>query len=121
VDFTLRTAMIRSAAGHFKPAATGSIRRRACHRFRANEVRLWLSVIAYNLWNLWRRLALPSPVATWPLTSLQQRLLTTGNRLIKHARYYWLLQQTVAYARKNAPKPCASGEFERLSSWSDRQ
>ena len=28
------------------------------HRFRANEVRLWLSLIAYNLGNLWRRLAL---------------------------------------------------------------
>ena len=30
-------------------------------------------------------------VATWSLTSLQQRLLKTGGRLIKHARYYWLL------------------------------
>ena len=34
--------------------------RLSCHRFRANEVRLWLSVIAYNLGNLWRRLALPA-------------------------------------------------------------
>jgi hypothetical protein len=32
----------------------------SCHRFRANEVRLWLSLIAYNLGNLWRRLALPA-------------------------------------------------------------
>jgi len=62
-----------------------------CHRFRANEVRLWLSVIAYNLGNLWRRLALPTRVVTWSLTSLQQRLVKTGGRLIKHARYYWLL------------------------------
>ncbi len=29
--------------------------RLSCHRFRANQVRLWLSVIAYNLGNLWRR------------------------------------------------------------------
>jgi hypothetical protein len=28
--------------------------RLSCHRFRSNEVRLWLSVIAYNLGNLWR-------------------------------------------------------------------
>jgi len=28
---------------------------------------------------------------TWSLTSLQQRLMKTGRRLIKHARYYWLL------------------------------
>jgi len=44
--------------------------RLSCHRFRANEVRLWLSVIAYNLGNLWRRLALPAAVANWSLTSL---------------------------------------------------
>jgi hypothetical protein len=65
--------------------------RLSCHRFRANEVRLWLSVIAYNLGNLWRRLALPAGIANWSLTSLQQRLVKTGGRLIKHARYYWLL------------------------------
>jgi hypothetical protein len=29
------------------------------HRFRSNDVRLWLSVIAYNLGNLWR-LVLPN-------------------------------------------------------------
>ena len=65
--------------------------RLSCHRFRANEVRLWLSLIAYNLGNLWRRLALPAPIGKWSLTSLQQRLVKTGGRLIKHARYYWLL------------------------------
>jgi len=62
--------------------------RLSCHRF--NEVRLWLSVITYNLGNLWR-LALPAAVGNWSLTSLQQRLVKTGGRLIKHARYYWLL------------------------------
>ncbi|HXX24266.1 MAG TPA: IS1380 family transposase [Terriglobia bacterium] len=65
--------------------------RLSCHRFRSNEVRLWLSVIAYNLGNLWRRLALPLRVGNWSLTSLQQRLVKTGGRLVKHARYYWLL------------------------------
>ncbi len=65
--------------------------RLSCHRFRANEVRFWLSVIAYNLGNLWRRLVLPKRIDTWSLTSLQQRLVKTGGRLIKHARYYWLL------------------------------
>ena len=65
--------------------------RLSCHRFRANEVRLWLSVLAYNLGNLWRRLALPKAISNWSLTSLQQRLVKTGGRLIKHARYYWLL------------------------------
>jgi hypothetical protein len=65
--------------------------RLSCHRFRANETRLWLSLIAYNLGNLWRRLVLPMRVASWSLTSLQQRLVKTGGRLIKHSRYYWLL------------------------------
>jgi hypothetical protein len=65
--------------------------RLSCHRFRANEVRLWLSLIAYNLGNLWRRLVLPGRIGNWSLTSLQQRLVKTGGRLIKHARYYWLL------------------------------
>ena len=54
-------------------------------------MRLRLSVIAYNLGNLWRRLALPLRVGNWSLTSLQQRLVKTGGRLVKHARYYWLL------------------------------
>jgi len=65
--------------------------RLSCHRFRSNEVRLWLSVIAYNLGNLWRRLVLPRRIGSWSLTSLQQRLVKTGGRLVKHARYYWLL------------------------------
>ena len=64
--------------------------RLSCHRFRGNEVRLWLSVIAYNLGNLWRRLALPRRIRNWSLTSLQQRLVKTGGRLVKHARYYCL-------------------------------
>jgi hypothetical protein len=67
------------------------ITRLSCHRFRSNEVRLWLSVIAYNLGNLWRRLVLPARIDNWSLTSLQQRLVKTGGRMVKHPRYYWLL------------------------------
>ena len=55
------------------------------------EVRLQLSVLAYNLGNLWRRLVLPPRIKRWSLTSRQQRLVKTGGRLVKHARYYWLL------------------------------
>ena len=46
---------------------------------------------AYNLGNLWRRLGLPNRIKSWSLTSLQHRLMKTGGRLVKHARYYWLL------------------------------
>ena len=65
--------------------------RLSCHRFRANQVRLQLSVRAYNMGNLWRRLGLPNRIKSWSLTSLQHRLMKTGGRLVKHARYYWLL------------------------------
>jgi hypothetical protein len=50
--------------------------RPSCHRFRSNEVRLWLSVLAY------------SPGQS---RSTGRRLMKTGGRLIKHARYYRLL------------------------------
>jgi hypothetical protein len=49
------------------------------------------SASPYRLRPKWQRLALPTRVATWSLTSLQQRLMKTGGQLIKHARYYWLL------------------------------
>ena len=48
-------------------------------------------MIAYNLGNMWRRLVLPSGIKNWSLTSLQQQLVKTAGRLVKHAGYYWLL------------------------------
>ena len=60
--------------------------RLSCYRFCANGVRLCLRVLAYILGNLWRRLALPKVIDKWLLTSLQQRLVKTGGRLIRHAR-----------------------------------
>jgi hypothetical protein len=52
-----------------------------CHRFRADDVRLQLSVLASNLGNLWRRLVSPSQGETWSLISLQQRLINTAGDL----------------------------------------
>jgi Transposase DDE domain group 1 len=54
--------------------------RLSCHRFRANEVRRCLSVLAYNLGNLWPQLPLPKAVGNWSLTSLQERLVKTGGQ-----------------------------------------
>ena len=34
---------------------------------------------------------MPHRISNWSLTSLQQRLVKTDGRLIKHARYCWLL------------------------------
>ena len=36
-------------------------------------------------------MVLSRKIGNWSLTSLQQRLVKTGGRLIKHARYYWLM------------------------------
>ena len=51
--------------------------RLSCHRFRSNQMRLALSLLAYNLANLWRRLVLPQQIEKWSLTRLQQRLMKT--------------------------------------------
>ena len=72
----------------------------SCHRCRSNEVRLWLSVMAHNLGNLWRRLVLPRRIENWSLTSLHQRLVKTGGGLVKHARYYWLLLEKSGLTRR---------------------
>jgi len=59
-----------------------------------------MSLIAYNLGNLWRRLVLSTKIDNWSLTSLQQWLLKTGWRLVKHARYYWLLLEESHLTRR---------------------
>ena len=51
----------------------------------------WSESDHYNLGSLWRRLVLPQRIGNWSLTSLQQWLIKTGGRLVKHAQYYWLL------------------------------
>ncbi len=60
--------------------------RLSCHKFVANQVRLGLFILAYNLGNFFRRLALPEAIKRWSLTSVQTRLIKTGGRLVRHAR-----------------------------------
>jgi len=69
----------RGTAEHWIKEGKAAVRmtRLSCHRFRSNEVRLWLSLIAYNLGNLWR-LMLPKKIENWSLTSLQQPLVKSG-------------------------------------------
>jgi len=86
-----RLGLSQLISDNLTDARHGKMTRLSCHRFRSNQVRLALSLLAYNLGNLWRRLALPKRIEDWSLTSLQQRLIKTGGRLVKHARYYWLL------------------------------
>jgi hypothetical protein len=60
--------------------------RLSCHKFVANQARLGLFVLAYNLGNFMRRLALLESMKHWSLTSLQSRMIKTGGRLVRHAR-----------------------------------
>ena len=56
-------------------------------RFAANAVRLQLHALAYNLDNFLRTLATPQVVESWSLTTLRERLIKTGVRMVRHARY----------------------------------
>ena len=60
--------------------------RLSCHRFRANQVRLQLFALAYNLGNFLRRLVLPSRVRHWSLTTLREKLIKIGAKIVHHAR-----------------------------------
>ena len=61
--------------------------RLSCHDFDDNQVRLQLFVLAYNLANFLRRLALPASVTHWTLTTLLLKLIKTGAKVVRHARY----------------------------------
>ena len=56
-------------------------------RFAANPVRLQLHALAYKFANLLRTITTPEAIASWSMTSLRERLIKTGTRLVKHARY----------------------------------
>ena len=60
--------------------------RLSCRRFAANAVRLQLHALAYNLGNFLRTLALPAEVAQWSMTTLRERLVNIGARIVRHGR-----------------------------------
>ena len=61
--------------------------RLSCHDFADNQVRLQLFALAYNLGNFLRRLALPRSVEHWSLTTLREKLVKIGAKVVHHARY----------------------------------
>ena len=60
--------------------------RLSCHRFVANQVRLQLFILAYNLGNFLGRLGLPRAIKDWSLRSLQVKLIKMGGWMVRHAR-----------------------------------
>src|SRR5580704_16808208 len=65
--------------------------RLSCHHFPPKPSATGAGLAGLQLGQLWRRLALPKRIENWSLTSVRQRLVKTGGRLVKHARYCWLL------------------------------
>jgi hypothetical protein len=59
--------------------------RLSCRKFRDNEVRLQLHVLACNLATFLRCIELPEAMADWSLTSLQIKLIKIGARVVRHA------------------------------------
>jgi hypothetical protein len=57
-----------------------------CRRFKNNQVRLQLFALAYNLANFLRQQALPRPVRTWTLTTLREKLIKIGAKVVRHAK-----------------------------------
>jgi len=74
--------------------------RLSCHRFVANQVRLQLFIMAYNLGNFLRRLVLPKPIKDWSLRSLQAKLIKMGGRMVRHARRIIFQLSEVAISRE---------------------
>jgi hypothetical protein len=61
--------------------------RLSCREFQDNAVRLQLFVLAYNLANFLRRLALPRSIRHWSLTTLREKLVKIGAKVVRHSRY----------------------------------
>ena len=75
----------------------------------ANQVRLWLFVLAHNLANFLRRLGLPDAIKNWSLRRVQIKLIKIGPRLVRHARRLVFRLAEVA-----VPRALFQGVLERI-------
>ena len=74
--------------------------RLSCHDFVDNQVRLQLFALAYNLGNFLRRLALPRSVQHWSLTTLREKLIKIGAKVVTHSRYIIFQMAEVAVPKR---------------------
>ncbi len=87
---TSRKARIRSTGRGFDalaPVHWTDAHVSPCHSFRNSEVRLKLHALAYNPGNFLRTLALPEAVEHWSLTTLREKLIKIGAKVVRHGRY----------------------------------
>ena len=73
--------------------------RLSCRTFAANAVRLQLHALAYNLGNFLRTLATPEPIKDWSLSSLKEKLMKIGAKVVSHGRYVAFQMAEVAIPR----------------------
>ena len=74
--------------------------RLSCHDFVDNQVRLQLFALAYNLGNFLRRLVLPRKVSHWSLTTLREKLVKIGAKVVSHSSYVIFQMAEVAVPRE---------------------
>jgi Transposase DDE domain group 1 len=74
--------------------------RLSCRTFAANAVRLQLHVMAYNLGNFMRTLAMPKTAERWSMTSLREKLIKIGAKVVSHGRYVTFQLAEVAVPRR---------------------
>jgi hypothetical protein len=79
----------RGTCEQYIKAGKGAIKwtRLSCRPFAANAVRLQLHALAYNLGNFMRTLAMPGTAEPWSLTSLREKLIKIGAKVVSHGRY----------------------------------
>src|SRR5262245_9152036 len=82
--------------------------RLSCRTFAANAVRLQLHALAYNLGNFLRTLATPEPIKDWSLTSLKEKLIKIGAKVVSHGRYVAFQMAEVAIPRQMFQEFCGS-------------
>jgi hypothetical protein len=83
----------------------------SCHDFVDNQVRLQLFALAYNLGNFLRRLGLPRSIKHWSLTTLRDKLIKIGAKVIRHSRYTVFQMAEVA-----VPQPLFKEILQRVRS-----
>jgi hypothetical protein len=74
--------------------------RLSCHDFVDNQVRLHLFVLAYNLGNFLRQAVLPRAVRHWTLTTLREKLIKIGAKVVRHSRKIVFQMAEVAVPRE---------------------
>jgi hypothetical protein len=80
--------------------------RLSCRSFAANAVRLQLYALAYNLCNFLRTLATPEPIQDWSLTSLKEKLIKIGAKVISHGRIVAFQMAEVGAPRRREEEIC---------------